>query len=99
MKFYTYKICPFMTHSMYSIGGNPSIVGENIYSRARPKSKCDSLKPDKLDWSENTTKALVKLPTSIGNSVRFNWPHVSGESQQFIHTVTAKALILPLSTV
>ena len=29
----------------------------------------------------------IRLPTSIGNSVRFNWPHVTGESQQFIHTV------------
>ena len=28
-----------------------------------------------------------RVPTSIGNSVRFNWPHVTGESQQFIHTV------------
>ena len=31
--------------------------------------------------------AIARLPTSIGNSVRFNWPHVTGESQQFIHTV------------
>ena len=30
---------------------------------------------------------LTRLPTSIGNSVRFNWPHLTGESRQFIHTV------------
>ena len=30
---------------------------------------------------------MVRLPTSIGNSVRFNWPHLTGESRQFIHTV------------
>ena len=28
-----------------------------------------------------------RLPTSICNSVRFNWPHVTGESRQFINTV------------
>ena len=28
-----------------------------------------------------------RLPTSIGNSVRFNWPHIAGESRQFICTV------------
>ena len=29
----------------------------------------------------------VRLPTSIGYSVRFNWPQVTGEIHQFIHTV------------
>ena len=28
-----------------------------------------------------------RLPTSIGNSVRFNWPHIAGESRQLIDTV------------
>ena len=37
----------------------------------------------------------VRLPTSIGNSVRFNWPHINGESLHFIHIVTAEALTLP----
>ena len=29
----------------------------------------------------------VRLPTSIDYSVRFNWPHITGERQQFIHSV------------
>ena len=33
------------------------------------------------------TCCVFRLPTSIGNSVRLNWPHLTGESQQFIHTV------------
>ena len=28
-----------------------------------------------------------RLPTSIGSCVRFNWPHVTGESQQFVQTL------------
>ena len=30
---------------------------------------------------------VCRLPTSIGNSVRFNWPYITGENQQFIHIV------------
>ena len=41
----------------------------------------------------------TRLPILIGNSVIFNWPHVTGESQQFFHTVTAESLTLPHSTV
>ena len=37
-----------------------------------------------------------RLPTSIGSCVRFNWLHLTGESRQFIHTVTVEALTLPL---
>ena len=29
-----------------------------------------------------------RLPTSIGNSVIFNWPHLTEETWQFIHTVS-----------
>ena len=35
----------------------------------------------------DVTSTAVRLPSLIRNSVRFNWPHVSGESQHFIHTV------------
>ena len=41
------------------------------------------LQPD----TETTPTCDNRLPTSIGNSVRFNWPHVTGENQQFIYTV------------
>ena len=36
------------------------------------------------------------LSPSFGSSVRFRWPHLTAETQQFIHTVTAEALTLPL---
>ena len=29
----------------------------------------------------------ITLSQSIGSSVRFNWPHVTGESRQFVHTL------------
>ena len=44
-------------------------------------------------------ESYYRVPTSIDNSVRFNWPHMSGESQQFIQTINEEALTLPLSTV
>ena len=37
--------------------------------------------------SPSSLFSLSRLPTSIGNSVRFNWPQVTVESRQFIHTV------------
>ena len=40
-----------------------------------------------LSWSQIPASCEVRLPTSIGNSVRLNWPHLTGESRQFIHTV------------
>ena len=39
---------------------------------------------------------LSRLSQSIVNSVRFRWPDVTGESLQFIHTVTAETLTLQL---
>ena len=48
---------------------------------------------------QGMTLNSARLSHSIGNSVRFNWPHVTVESWQSIHTVTAEALTLPLSTV
>ena len=50
---------------------------------------------------DQTGGNLYSLPTSIGNSVRFKWPHVTGESRQFIQTVgfhTAFTLPLVLAT-
>ena len=38
-------------------------------------------------WVVISQRAIDRLPTSIGNSVRFNWPHVTGKSKEFIHTV------------
>ena len=34
-----------------------------------------------------------QIPTSIGSSVRFNWPHITGESQQFLQTLTLSSHI------
>ena len=39
----------------------------------------------------------ARLSQSISSCVRFNWLHPTGESQQFIHTVTAEALKLPIN--
>ena len=44
-------------------------------------------------------KPLYRLSTSLGISVRFWLPYITGESCQFIHTVTAEALTLPLGDV
>ena len=38
----------------------------------------------------------ARLSQSIGSCARFNWLHLTGESRQFIHTVTAEALKLPI---
>ena len=37
----------------------------------------------------------ARLSQSIGSCVRFSWLHLTGESRQFIHTVTVEALKLP----
>ena len=42
---------------------------------------------------------VIRLPTSIGNSLIFYWSHVTRESPQFLHTITVEALTVPLSTV
>ena len=47
----------------------------------------------------NTTLKDVLQTDYQHQSVRSNWPQITGESRQFIHTVTAEALTLPLSTV
>ena len=57
----------------------------------------------KVDWStlrssnylQNLTK-VYRLSQSVGSCVRFNWLHLAGESWQFIHTVTVKALKMPI---
>ena len=28
-----------------------------------------------------------RLPTSIGSSVRFKWPHITGESRKYLQTL------------
>ena len=40
------------------------------------------------------SRSASRLPTSIGNSVKFNWQPVTVESLQFISTVIAEALTL-----
>ena len=44
---------------------------------------------DNVLFSKHT---LTTTTVSIGNSVIFNWPHVTREILQSIHTVTAEAL-------
>ena len=39
----------------------------------------------------------ARLSQPSGSCVRFNWLHLTGESQQFIHTVTAEGLKLPIN--
>ena len=41
-------------------------------------------------------QGVNRLSPSFGSSVRFIVPHATADTQQFIHTVTAKALTLPL---
>ena len=41
--------------------------------------------------------SFARLSQSIGSCVRFNWLNLTGESRQFIHTVTVEALKLPIN--
>ena len=51
----------------------------------------------KLGLLEAYIGRVYRLSQSIGSCVRFNWLHLTGESRQFIHTVTAEALKLPIN--